>query len=214
MTRQCGECTTCCKLLPMQDRGDGKVPQTVALMVKHGLMSQREAASITPEFSKPAGERCPHQRHHKGCMIYASRPASCRLWSCRWLTGEDTADLRRPDRSHYVIDITPDFIRVDPTDGNNPDTNVPVVQVWLDDGYPDAHKDPALRAYLLRRAEEGIAALIRSSASDETFVLIAPPMTDNGEWLEHRTGKREREHTAEEKVAALGKMKIVMGQRP
>jgi hypothetical protein len=211
--RSCGSrgsmCNLCCRLLPMQQSEKGA--HTVALMVKHGMMSPGEAKTITPEFNKPAGERCPHQRHHKGCTIYSRRPASCRLWSCRWLTGDDTADLARPDRSHFVIDIVPDFIRVDPAGGNNFDTNVPVVQVWLDDGFPGAHTDPALRAYLLRRAEEGIAALIRSSASDETFVLIAPPMTGNGEWLEHRTGKREREHTAEEKVAALGGMKIVMG---
>jgi Putative zinc- or iron-chelating domain len=212
MTRQCGQCTLCCKLLPMQHEQREKAARTIALMVEHGMMSPGEARTISPEFDKPAGERCPHQQHHKGCAIYSRRPASCRLWSCRWLTGEDTTDLRRPDRSHYVIDILPDFIRVDPTGGNNLDTNVPVIQIWLDDGFPDAHTDPALRAYLLRRAKEGIAALIRLS-NREAFVLVAPPLSRTGEWYEHRSGRNEREHTAEEKVAALGSMKIVMEQR-
>jgi hypothetical protein len=180
-------------------------------MVERGMMSPREAASITPEFDKPAGERCPHQRHHKGCTIYERRPFGCRTWSCRWLTGDDTVDLRRPDRSHYVVDIVPDFVRIDRTGGDNPDTVVPVVQVWLDPDYPDAHKDPALRAFLLRRAEkEGMIALIRLSNKD-AFALIPPTMMDSGQWYERHAGMHEHEHTVEEKLAALGPMKIVMG---
>lgn len=207
MTRQCGDCQLCCKLLPMKAGGEGE--RTAALMVESGLMSPAEAAHMTPDFDKPAGERCPHQRHHKGCMIYPRRPFGCRTWTCRWLSGEDTADLRRPDHSHYVIDFVPDFVLVDFTGGNNPDTPIPVLQIWLDPDYPNAHHDPALRSYLYRRAEEGIAALIRLS-DREAFFLAAPPLTDTGEWVEHRSGVVEREHTAEEKLAAIGPMKIVM----
>lgn len=116
MNRRCGDCTLCCKLLP------------------------------APELEKPAGARCSHQRHGKGCAVYARRPWSCATWTCRWLAGDDTSDLSRPDRVHYVIDVMPDFVRV------GPDSQaVPVVQVWIDPDYPDAHRDPRLRAYLARR---------------------------------------------------------------
>jgi len=48
----------------------------------------------------------------KGCAIYAKRPMSCALWNCRWLVNDDTAELSRPDRSPYVIDIMPDYVTV------------------------------------------------------------------------------------------------------
>jgi Fe-S-cluster containining protein len=63
-----------------------------------------------PSFDKPAGERCPHQRHSKGCVVYARRPLACQVWNCRWLGGADTADQSRLDRAHYFIDIMPDYI--------------------------------------------------------------------------------------------------------
>lgn len=74
MMRQCGDCTLCCKLVPVK------------------------------AIEKPAGVKCPHVRWGKGCTIYADRPRSCREWTCAWRLGADTADLQRPDRSHCVID--------------------------------------------------------------------------------------------------------------
>ena len=67
-TRRCGDCQLCCKLLPVGALG------------------------------KAAGERCRHQRHHKGCAVYRKRgfPSECGAWSCRWLVEDDTADLSRP----------------------------------------------------------------------------------------------------------------------
>src|SRR6476620_5142686 len=119
-TRRCGDCSLCCKLLP------------------------------TKEINKPAGERCPHQKHGVGCKIYARRPSSCALWSCRWLTSDDTADLRRPDRSRYVIDPIPDYVTLRRHDDGSVMT-VEVVQIWCDSKAPDAWRDPALLAYLQRR---------------------------------------------------------------
>ncbi len=171
MTRKCGECTLCCKLISVRELG------------------------------KPGGQRCDHQRHGKGCAIYAGRPPSCRFWNCRWLVEDDTADLSRPDRSHYVIDIMPDFITAVPHDGS-PSVPVQVVQVWVDPKYPDAHRDPALRAFLARRGEENIAAIIRYNETDG-FVL-APPAMNHGEWREIAGISSGKSHSLAETVAALG----------
>lgn len=123
MTRECGGCTLCCKLLPMQAGANERLRdggQTIATAIALGLLTARDAANTVPDFDKPAGKRCPHQRHHKGCAIYARRPFGCRFWNCRWLAEDDTAELLRPDRAHYVIDVSPDFVR----DGDRP---VPVI---------------------------------------------------------------------------------------
>jgi hypothetical protein len=178
-------------------------------MVEQGMLSARDARMMTPDFYKPAGERCPHQRHHKGCMIYPRRPFGCRMWSCRWLTGQDTEHLRRPDHSHYVIDISPDFVTADFPSGRR---QVPVLQIWLDPDYPHAYHDPALRAYLAGIAKrEGMAALIRLNSSD-AFLLAAPSLSGTGDWCEIRGAKTEQEHTIDEKLAALGPIKVVFKQ--
>lgn len=160
--RNCGHCQLCCKLVPVKSLG------------------------------KSAGEKCPHQRFKTGCAIYARRPVDCRLWSCRWLNGSDTDDLRRPDRSHYVIDCMPEFVKLTEK-GSGDIIKVPCVQVWLDPRFPQAHEDPALRAFLDRRGKEGVLALIRKDAY-EAFVLWPPSMTNCGWQIQH--GTSEGEHSA------------------
>lgn len=150
--RQCGDCRLCCSLLPVRS------------------------------VNKPANTKCVHQSHARGCKVYAklfSVSPECAIWTCRWLTNSDADDLRRPDRSHYVIDVMPDFIRAQ-DDDTGVLMEVPVVQVWVDPKYPDAHRDPALRAWLDRNRE---VALIRYSAHDG-FVLFPPSRMKNGQWLE------------------------------
>jgi hypothetical protein len=78
--RACGECSLCCKLVPVSS------------------------------LDKPAGQKCRHQRHRTGCAIYPKRPRDCVWWSCRWLVNDGTENLPRPDHAHYVIDIMPDFV--------------------------------------------------------------------------------------------------------
>lgn len=172
MNRQCGDCTLCCKLLPVR------------------------------ELKKLAGARCAHQRHGKGCAIYGRHPPSCALWSCVWLSGRDAADLRRPDRSHYVIDIMPDFITAVPQ-GQTP-IRLPVIQVWIDPNFPDAHRDPALRAYIEKRCEQegGLAAIIRYDSA-KAFVLFPPAISSDGQWHEEHSGQLVEAHTAAEIAAAL-----------
>ena len=172
MNRTCGDCSKCCDLLPVKELG------------------------------KAANERCVHQSYAKGCKIYQKEgfPVSCRYWTCRWLTDTDTAAMSRPDRSGYVIDVMPDFIRITPNGGET--QNVPVIQVWVDPKRPDAHKDPHLRAYLEKQAALGNAALIRFGSHDG-FVLFAPIFTGAG-WVEAGGITDPHEHTAGEIVEALG----------
>jgi hypothetical protein len=173
-TRQCGECTLCCKLLPVRS------------------------------LNKGAGERCKHQSHARGCKVYArlaSVSPECRLWSCRWLVNDDAGDLRRPDRSHYVVDIMPDFVSLR-DDATGELQHIQVVQIWVDPKFPDAHRDPALRAYLERRAEENIIGLVRWD--DELGMAIFPPaLSADGQWHEKRSGVRTKGHSPAELVAAL-----------
>src|SRR5262245_56200539 len=132
------------------------------------------------EIEKKAGHRCRHQAHGKGCRVYhTALPRSCRLWSCAWLTGVDTGS--RPDRAHLVVDMLPDFVTVvDETTFER--RSLPVVHGAIVPVFPDAPGDPALRAYLAKRGEEGVAALIRSNER-EAFTLLPPVMTEDGDWV-------------------------------
>lgn len=173
MKRECGDCQLCCRLLPVRSLGKG------------------------------GGEKCRHQKFGVGCKVYSQLYAvspECCIWSCRWVVSDDTADLSRPDRSHFVVDMMPDFVTLNYDDGRTFD--VPAIQVWVDPRYPDAHKDPSLRRYLVRRAEQdGSVAIIRY-APTRGFVLVPPPLND-GEWLEHSGGPTLATHSAREIIEAL-----------
>lgn len=180
--RKCGDCQLCCKLLP------------------------------TKEIGKLANQRCEHQRTGKGCMIYARRPFSCQVWSCRWLTEDDTADLSRPDRAHYVIDVIPDYVTAVPHDGSEAQ-DIPVLQIWVDPAHREAHRDPHLRAYIARQGEKhGMAALIRFGSS-EAFVLAPPAISSDGQWHEQGGDMSRPEHSLSETLAKFGGS-IVVEDRP
>jgi hypothetical protein len=173
LERRCNECTLCCKLLPVK------------------------------EFNKSANTRCTFQRAGKGCAIHNGRtyPRSCRLWSCGWLIDPKASELARPDRAHYVIDPSPDFVDVR-NDATQELIRMSVVQIWIDPKHPAAHRDPALRAYLLERAEHhGQLALIRYNSQD-AITLVPPSLSASDEWLEitDRTSTQTDEHTAAEIV--------------
>ena len=175
MTRQCGDCQLCCRLLPV------------------------------PPLQKKAGESCQFQKFHKGCTVYhkPKMPLECAMWNCRWLANNDTADVPRPDRAHYVIDVMPDFITVN-HDDTGEKQNIQVAQVWIDPKHPDAHRDPGLRRWMFRRAQEGIATIVRYNAKD-AIVIFAPPFDAGGEWHEIKSGMTSvKTHTLAETVAALG----------
>jgi hypothetical protein len=174
MKRQCGDCQLCCKLLPV------------------------------PPLQKAAGASCRFQKFHKGCTVYhrAEMPPECAIWNCRWLVNDDTADLPRPDRAHYVIDVMPDFITINNEESGK--QNLQVAHVWIDPKHPEAHRDPALRRWMFRRAEAGIATLIRYNAKD-AIVIFAPPFDADGQWHEITSGMTSvATHTLDEMIAALG----------
>jgi hypothetical protein len=172
--RHCDGCTLCCSLLPIK------------------------------EIGKPAGVDCKHQCAG-GCGVYRRAdlmPRSCRLWNCRWLVDDDTADQLRPDVSHLVIDMMPDFVALidDKTGKQSP---VEVVQVWCDPAHRDAHRDPAFRAYVERRARENKATIVRFSSSD-AVTLFAPALSGDGQW--HEVGGKietEAEHRRRGKELGL-----------
>lgn len=166
MNRKCGGCTLCCKLLPVR------------------------------ELDKGANTHCKHQRSGKGCAVYRKpgMPISCSLWSCRWLFDEAASGLSRPDRTHYVIDAMPDYI----TAGNDLDSarhTVLALQIWIDPKYPDAHRDPALRAYIEKLCEQApVVGLVRYGSA-AGLVLIPPHMNEDGVWMEKASVRTDEEHT-------------------
>lgn len=57
VSRTCGECTLCCKVLGIK------------------------------ELEKPPNEYCQHAIKGKGCGVYETRPESCQDFRCLWLEG-------------------------------------------------------------------------------------------------------------------------------
>jgi hypothetical protein len=71
--RQCGDCTMCCKVMPIE------------------------------ELSKPAHQWCQHARPGSGCAIYQSRPAECRGFACSWLLAKAIGEHWKPTKSKMVL---------------------------------------------------------------------------------------------------------------
>ena len=73
--RECGDCTICCRVLPIS----------------------------TERFRKTTNELCKHCDEGKGCRIYQSRPGFCRDFYCGWRLNPDVPATWRPDRSGIFI---------------------------------------------------------------------------------------------------------------
>ena len=153
--RSCGKCSLCCKLLP-----------------------------IPVPLNKPAGSRCQFQKASKGCSIYPRRPMACKTWSCRWLSDPLAQGLKRPDRTHYVVDFSYGTA-TSTNEQTGVSTPVSMLQVWVDPAFRDAHRDPDLRTYLAMMAEKWQVGAIIRYGTQEAFLLLAPALTD-GTWVERR----------------------------
>lgn len=171
--RTCGDCKACCKLPPHKDLG------------------------------KPGNKRCDHLSNARGCKIYASRPNACRLYRCQWLSESDTADIGRPDRSHYIIDPAPDMITMR-NDATGVETYYQAVQIWCDPRWPDAWKDQALMRFLARRSEENIIAIVRYGDNVNDFVLFPPKINGTDAFHARRGDQRTGETPIEEMFEKLG----------
>ena len=95
----------------------------------------------------------------------------------------------------------PDFVTLR-DDATGAVQHIQVVQIWVDPKFPDAHRDPALRAYLERRAEENIIGLVRWD-DEKAIALFPPALSADGQWHEQGSNFRAKAHSPEELVAAL-----------
>lgn len=74
--RQCGACTVCCSILPIN----------------------------TSELKKTANLLCQHCDEGRGCRIYANRPVVCRGFYCEWRLNAQIPATWRPDKSGIFIE--------------------------------------------------------------------------------------------------------------
>jgi hypothetical protein len=73
--RQCGACTVCCKILPVNVRG----------------------------LQKTANVLCRHVEEGQGCRIYSERPGVCRSFYCEWRLNPQLPATWRPDKCAIFI---------------------------------------------------------------------------------------------------------------
>ena len=74
MTRSCGECSLCCKLIKID------------------------------ALNKPANKWCPSCKPGMGgCQVYDTRPQPCINFKCLWLQPEIGTEGMRPDRTHVIF---------------------------------------------------------------------------------------------------------------
>jgi len=170
MSRKCGDCQLCCKLLPV-DEG-----------IRVDFSSGRPHA-VGAGWHKPANTKCQHQGR-AGCRVYGrgAMPECCKLWNCRWLVDDPERLLPRPDRAGYVIDVMPDIISM--TDNDSGATSVmEVVQVWVDPARRESYRDERLLAYL---EKVGKPVVVRFS-STEGITMFPPALTGGRGWVEHES---------------------------
>ena len=99
-------------------------------------------STAVPELHKPQGVTCKHC--DKGCLIYESRPKSCRDFECAWLAG-DMPDWMKPDKVHFMIEKLP---------------NVPVVLAFPEKGHEATWRSPEVVAALKREYQyRGVAVV-------------------------------------------------------
>lgn len=120
-----------------------------------------------------------------------------------WLIDPTTISLDRPDRSHYVLDIMPDYIEVIPDDKEP--IKIPVVQVWVDPKHRDAYQDPALLKFLEGRFNRfQQLALIRYSAT-EAILLLPPAISPTKDWyIQASNTTHGPEHSVREILEVIG----------
>ena len=138
--RQCGSCTLCCKLLAVKD------------------------------IDKPAGTACAHCDPHDRCGIYDTRPKSCRLFNCYFLTNPKLREEWRPSKSNIVVVVHPDGLRI----GAHVDPKRP--GAWRREPYYSTLKQWARQAV----ATPGILGQVLVSIGKHTIVILPDRNVDVG----------------------------------
>lgn len=77
--RQCGACTVCCSILPINTNG----------------------------LKKTANLLCEHCNEGQGCRIYETRPNVCRNFYCEWRLNPHIPATWRPEKSGVFVERVP-----------------------------------------------------------------------------------------------------------
>ena len=116
------------------------------------------------EFEKPPGVWCSHTAAGKGCMIYASRPASCQAFYCQWMVDASLGPEWKPDRAKFVLYLQRNGVNL---------------QVSVDPGFPQAWTRPPyygrLKQWALEGAERGAFVFVRIGRMTTKVVYLEQP---------------------------------------
>lgn len=107
------------------------------------------------EFEKPPGVWCRHAATGKGCVIYADRPHSCRMFYCLWMQDASFGPEWKPEKAKFVVYIQQNGIHL---------------QVAVDPNFPNAWTKPPYLAQIKKWAVEG------AERGRFVFVRIGPRM--------------------------------------
>ncbi|MEA2869726.1 MAG: hypothetical protein QOE39_4441 [Bradyrhizobium sp.] len=126
--KACGDCTLCCKVMAVE------------------------------ELAKPASSWCPHCKPGRGCLIYATRPAECRSYSCLWLLDDRLDQHWKPSKSKLVLTTSPDGI-----------------EIRCDPGFPDAWRKEPFRSDIQQWAVSGEPLDVTVVViTGEKMILVTP----------------------------------------
>lgn len=86
--RSCGDCSMCCKTLPIKSRGTALTGEKY-------------------EMVKPPHTWCQHWVKGAGCGIYTSpvKPLTCSLFKCLWLRGAGR-ESAKPNKTKVILDLS------------------------------------------------------------------------------------------------------------
>jgi hypothetical protein len=110
------------------------------------------------ELAKPASSWCPHCKPGRGCLIYATRPAECRSYSCLWLLDDRLDQHWKPSKSKLVLTTSPDGI-----------------EIRCDPGFPDAWRKEPFRSDIQQWAVSGEPLDVTVVViTGEKMILVTP----------------------------------------
>jgi len=116
-----------------------------------------------PEIAKPVYHWCEFCKPGSGCTVYDMRPQSCRSFQCHWLKS-DMDDELRPDKCGVLIEDL---------------SQHSLFLALVEQGRPDAWKEPALRQVFSSLSEQGFAVVVSVEGGQRQFVLVPHGKTES-----------------------------------